>query len=144
MKITRNLPYAILMAFIIRAFTIGETAAQSTAPAYMQLTDEQKEKLNDALELSKSMVTESQEKLTEMLNHWGILKDNFHRLPPQLQDAINKIEGEGFTAKVNFTIGKLKQFEGRLRMSGMTWRVQLTFTTVMLLMTRIHSARSKF
>jgi hypothetical protein len=115
MKITRNLPFVILMAIIIQAFTLTETAAQTNAPAYMQLTDEQKEKLNDALDLSKSMVTESQEKLTEMLNHWGILKDNFHRLPPQLQNAINKIEGDGFTAKVNYTLGKLKQFEGGLK-----------------------------
>ena len=84
MKISRNLPYVILMAFVILAFTLSETAAQTNAPAYMQLTDEQKEKLNDALTESQSMVKESQEKLTEMLNHWGILKDNFHRFPPQL------------------------------------------------------------
>jgi hypothetical protein len=61
------------------------------------------------------MASDSQEKLTEMLNNWQILKDNFQSLPPKLQDAINEAEADGFTAKVNYTLGKLKQFEGGLK-----------------------------
>ncbi|MFZ2286238.1 MAG: carboxypeptidase-like regulatory domain-containing protein [Bacteroidales bacterium] len=102
-----------LVILIILAFK-GNILAQSDK-AYLQLTDEQKETLDDALSTSKNMATESQEKLTEMLNHWNILKDNFQSLPPELQDAINKVEKDGFTAKVNYTLGKLKQFEGGLK-----------------------------
>ncbi len=94
---------------------VAVTMAQPLTPAYAKLTDEQKELLNDALNDSKTMVSESQEKLTEMLNHWHILKDNFPQLPRALQDAINKIENDGFTSKVNYTLEKLEQFEGGLK-----------------------------
>ena len=108
-------PKSIALAIILNLAAVTATMAQSHTAAYAKLTDEQKEFLNDALETSKAMASESQEKLTEMLNHWQILKDNFPQLPRELQDAINKIENEGFTAKVNYTLGKLEQFEGGLK-----------------------------
>ena len=105
------------MAIAICLILSGKVAivAQPDSPAYAKLTDEQKELLNDALETSKTMASESKEKLTEMLNHWQILKDNFPHLPGELQDAINKVENDGFTAKVTYTIGKLDQFEEGLK-----------------------------
>ncbi|MDX9771914.1 MAG: carboxypeptidase-like regulatory domain-containing protein [Bacteroidales bacterium] len=115
MKPRNLLVYAVFTALLSCLFAGNDISAQTAPPAYMKLTDDQKETLSDALSTSQSMVKESQEKLTEMLNHWGILKDNFHRLPPELQKAINEAEKNGFTAKVNYTLGKLKQFEGGLK-----------------------------
>ncbi len=115
MKLQGTILRAIIIAFLLHIFGTVDTEAQSRKAAYLNLTDEQKEDLDDALSTSQSMVKESQEKLTEMLNHWGTLKKNFHRLPVQLQNAINDAEKAGFTAKVNYTLGKLKQFEGGLK-----------------------------
>ena len=105
----------VALALLLSMSAVASTMAQSGTAAYARLTDEQKEFLNDALETSKTMASDSQEKLKEMLNHWQILKDNFPSLPRELQDAINKIESEGFTAKVSYTLGKLEQFEGGLK-----------------------------
>ena len=102
-----------LVILIIHVFT-GNILAQS-GKAYLQITDEQKETLDDVLSTSKEMAAKSQEKLTEMLSEWQKLKDNFQRLPPQLQKAINDAEEAGLTAKINYTMGKLKQFEGELK-----------------------------
>jgi hypothetical protein len=108
-------PKSIALAICLILAAEIPTMAQSDTPAYAKLTDEQKELLNDALETSKTMASESKEKLTDMLNHWQILKDNFPQLPRELQDAINKVENDGFTAKVNYTLGKLNQFEDGLK-----------------------------
>lgn len=105
---------ALFVAILMLPGFTGHIRAQS-GKAYLQLTDEQKETLDDVLSTSKDMVTESQEKLTEMLGEWQKLKDNFHRLPEPVQKAINDAEAAGLTAKVNYTLGKLKQFEGELK-----------------------------
>ncbi len=105
----------LALALLLSMSAMFPVMAQQRTPAYAKLTDEQKATLNEALSSSKDIATESQEKLTEMLNNWNILKDNFQSLPPELQDAINRAEKDGFTAKVNFTLGKLKQFEGGLK-----------------------------
>ncbi len=114
MKSQIPLVSVIILVLVIRLIVAGDALAQ-TIPAFEQLTDEQKETLDDILSTSKDMTTESQEKLTEMLANWQKLKDNFHRLPPELQKAVNDAEKAGFTAKVNYTLGKLKQFEGELK-----------------------------
>ncbi len=115
MNIMKFFRKAIALTICLILAAEVSTRAQQNTPAYAKLTDEQKELLNDALETSKTMASESQEKLTEMLNHWQILKDNFPQLPRELQEVINKIENEGFSAKVNYTLGKLEQFEGGLK-----------------------------
>lgn len=105
---------ALTIAILILLAFTDMLDAQS-GKAYMQLTDEQKETLDDVLSTSKDMVTESQENLTKMLGEWQTLKDQFHRLPEPVQNAINDAEAAGLTAKVNYTLGKLKQFEGELK-----------------------------
>lgn len=92
----------------------GNIVAQS-GKAYLQLTDEQKETIDDVLTTSKDITTESQEKLTKMLGEWQKLKDKYDLLPEELQKAIDDAEKAGLTAKINYTLGKLKQFEGELK-----------------------------
>ena len=115
-----------MKAFVIRAAALTLTiliivgftcnlGAQSRKAAYLNLTDEQKEDLDDALATSQTMVKESQEKLTEMLGQWQKLKDRYNDLPQSLRDAIDDAEKSGLTAKINYTLGKLKQFEGGLK-----------------------------
>lgn len=105
---------AAALALLILLAITGHINAQ-TAKAYLQLTDEQKEYLDDALTTSKDITTQSQEKLTQMLGEWQKLKDNYHELPEPLQKAINDAEEAGLTAKINYTLGKLKLFEGELK-----------------------------
>ncbi|MBE0679522.1 MAG: hypothetical protein IH592_12235, partial [Bacteroidales bacterium] len=105
---------ALTVAIMILLASTGHIHAQS-GKAYMQLTDEQKETLDDVLTTSKDITTESQEKLTQMLGEWQKLKDNFHELPEPMQKAINDADEAGLTAKINYTLGKLKQFEGELK-----------------------------
>ncbi len=105
---------ALTVAILILLAFTDNILAQS-GKAYLQLTDEQKETLDDALSTSQGMVTESQEKLTQMLGQWQKLKDNFHTLPPRLQKSINDADEAGLTAKITYTLGMLKQFEGELK-----------------------------
>ena len=89
--------------------------AQTKTPVYLELTSEDKETLNEVLTTSKNISGESQEMLTDMLNNWNMLTDNYQHMPPKIQDAINSINNAEFRAKINYTLGKLKQFDAGLK-----------------------------
>jgi len=104
----------LLIILFLSAIFIS-AIAQTKTPVYLELTSEDKAKLNEALTTSKNISSESQEMLTDMLNNWNMLTDNFQHMPPKIQDAINSINNAEFRAKINYTLGKLKQFDAGLK-----------------------------
>jgi len=59
MKPRNLLVYAVFTALLSCLFAGNDISAQTAPPAYMKLTDDQKETLSDALSTSQSMVKES-------------------------------------------------------------------------------------
>jgi len=79
------------------------------------LTSEDKAKVEDALETSQTMSSESQEKLQQFLDGWKKLEKKYPDLPPEVQRLINKANTAGLKSKIGATQDKFKQFDSGLQ-----------------------------
>jgi hypothetical protein len=79
------------------------------------MTPEEKAKVEDTIEISKTMSSQSQEKLQQFLDGWQKLEKKLPDLPPEVQKLIKKTNAAGLKSKIGAVQGKLKQFDSGLQ-----------------------------
>ncbi|MFC1528057.1 carboxypeptidase-like regulatory domain-containing protein [Candidatus Neomarinimicrobiota bacterium] len=107
----------IKIILILFGFLVGsELAIADERDTFdVLMTSEEKAEVEDAIETSKTMSSQSQEKLQQFLDGWKKLENKWPDLPTEVQVLINKANTAGLKSKIGATQDKLKQFDSGLQ-----------------------------